>query len=448
MNKDLYLTYKIISRHPAFVFSESFYKKNQKIDKKLYIEKTKPLIKKVLTKNENTLFYIHIPFCKSLCWYCYCFKEKNNDDEKHLKYLKYLEKELKILYSLNGNKKLKYHWINIWWWTPNILSDINFEYFFKILNSFFNIDLNKEINIDLHPSLLNRKKLNIIKNNCSRVSLWIQTFDLNLIKKLDRFSEKDDKYNLYIKYFQLNKIKTNIDLLIWLRWQSYEQVNETIKKVLKLKPSNISLNYFHKKDWLKYWITDKEIELISKIKSKRNNFVLNYNASQNTQINIESRLNNIVWIWVGAIGHIFSEISLFRNNFEKYYNSLDKKILHYDKYLKLNKSLEAIFYFLENIPFWINKKKFTELYWNLELQKIIHNLYLLFENNYLFDNWNYISSNLKNEEIIPIVTNLSLKEYKKDFYDEKNISEEEKNIANLDYKLFFENNWDIIDQLE
>ncbi len=448
MKNNLYLTYKIISRHPAFIFSKSFYKNSPIINKDFYKKETKPLIKNIL-KNKNTLFYIHIPFCKTLCKYCYCFKEENNNEKKHLEYIEYLKKELKILFYLNNNNKLNYSWINIWWWTPNIFSDKNFKYFFRILNLYFNLKEDKEVNIDIHPSLLTKNKLRLIKENCTRVSIWIQTFNLNLIKKLNRYNNKCDLYNLYFKYFRLNKIDINVDLLIWLKWQTYKDVNSMIKKIIKLKPTNISLNYFHRKDWLEYSINKKWIKLITDIKSKWNKFILNYNSSQNTQINIESSLNNIIWIWVGAVGHIFSKISLFRNNFETYYKSLDKEILYYDKYININKYLEWVSFFIEWILFDINKKEFIKLYWEKQLKDIIKTLFSLFKKKYLIDYKGYISTNnIKDHKIIPLITELLLKNYKNNFYIENNIWENEKKQANLNYKLFFDTNGKIIDQLE
>ena len=40
--------------------------------------------------------YVHLPFCRSLCYYCACNKIVTRDNNKAAKYLRYLEREIAL----------------------------------------------------------------------------------------------------------------------------------------------------------------------------------------------------------------------------------------------------------------------------------------------------------------------------------------------------------------
>ena len=56
-----------------------------------------------LPKNQDKkiFFYVHIPFCEQLCWFCTCSKFITNDYEKVKDYLNYLYKIYFELFVLN-----------------------------------------------------------------------------------------------------------------------------------------------------------------------------------------------------------------------------------------------------------------------------------------------------------------------------------------------------------
>ena len=47
-------------------------------------------------KDKPIFFYVHIPFCEQLCWFCTCSKFITKDYENVKDYLKYLYKEIDL----------------------------------------------------------------------------------------------------------------------------------------------------------------------------------------------------------------------------------------------------------------------------------------------------------------------------------------------------------------
>ena len=50
-------------------------------------------------QDKKIFFYVHIPFCEQLCWFCTCSKVITNDYKKVSSYLEYLHKEIDILFN-------------------------------------------------------------------------------------------------------------------------------------------------------------------------------------------------------------------------------------------------------------------------------------------------------------------------------------------------------------
>ena len=62
-----------------------------------------------LPKNPDKpiFFYVHIPFCEELCWFCTCSKFITGDYGKVADYLQYLHKEIDILFDFLNKNKIK-----------------------------------------------------------------------------------------------------------------------------------------------------------------------------------------------------------------------------------------------------------------------------------------------------------------------------------------------------
>ena len=62
-----------------------------------------------LPKNKDMpiFFYAHIPFCEQLCWFCTCSKFITKDYAKVKDYLKYLYKEIDLLFNYLKENKIK-----------------------------------------------------------------------------------------------------------------------------------------------------------------------------------------------------------------------------------------------------------------------------------------------------------------------------------------------------
>src|SRR5690606_41900929 len=54
---------------------------------------------------KNLSVYIHIPFCKSLCYYCACNKIITHKTERAVEYLEYVKREIAMQGALFGRSR-------------------------------------------------------------------------------------------------------------------------------------------------------------------------------------------------------------------------------------------------------------------------------------------------------------------------------------------------------
>lgn len=89
-------------------FPSSFFWKEENFDlQRIYNDF---FASKLYTKKDDftkNLLYIHIPFCSKICSYCNCFKYKIRKKEDIDIYIKYLEKEARMLFEVNNFQKIQ-----------------------------------------------------------------------------------------------------------------------------------------------------------------------------------------------------------------------------------------------------------------------------------------------------------------------------------------------------
>ena len=120
--------------------------------------------------------YVHIPFCKSKCYYCdfisYANKEKLEEEYKIA-----LIKEIKQTELEQYNIKTVY----IGGGTPSILQSKNIG---KILEE-INPSKEAEITIEVNPGTVCKEKLIDYKNyGINRLSIGLQSTDNNILKQI------------------------------------------------------------------------------------------------------------------------------------------------------------------------------------------------------------------------------------------------------------------------
>ena len=178
--------------------------------------------------------YVHIPFCKKICPYCDFKKTIYNSDLAN-KYIDLVCKKISKDYKNN-----RFFTIYVGGGTPNCISDVQIN---KLLNCLSKHLTNKhEFTVEINPELLTKKQAQIfLTNNVNRVSIGIQTLNMNLLKLIGRFSYK----NIVRKTIQIlldNKIQNiSCDLIYGFHKQSNKNIKDDIDFLIKNNVKHLSI---------------------------------------------------------------------------------------------------------------------------------------------------------------------------------------------------------------
>lgn len=221
---------------------------SSKVDEKVYRKKLK-----VFAQGDKTLsLYIHIPFCQSLCTYCACNVLIRKKEDKYAdEYLDHLFKEIDLICRYIGkNKKVKqFHWGG---GTPTFLNEEQIERLFKKVAENFDIDSDGEIAIEIDPRTIDKSKVKKLRDlGFNRISMGIQDFDPVVQRQANRWQpfEIVKEFNDWCRELKFHSI--NFDLIYGLPSQTVQDFQETLRKVIGLRPDRIALYSFAYVPWLK-----------------------------------------------------------------------------------------------------------------------------------------------------------------------------------------------------
>lgn len=195
--------------------------------------------------------YLHLPFCKSLCWYCGCNTVISRQQEVSDVYLSYLEKELKKLTTLMNadNTVVQLHYGG---GTPTYLSDNQLLKLGNLLSSYLHIASDAEAGVEIDPRTLSMKKAAALrKTGFNRASIGIQDVNDDVQKAINRVQPSHVNREAFKVLRDAGFTSINADLIVGLPLQTLQSFRDTIRETISYKPDRFAVfNYAHV-PWMK-----------------------------------------------------------------------------------------------------------------------------------------------------------------------------------------------------
>ncbi|MCB1528664.1 MAG: oxygen-independent coproporphyrinogen III oxidase [Hyphomicrobiaceae bacterium] len=190
--------------------------------------------------------YVHIPFCSELCWYCGCSTKITRKDAPVERYLAALIREIdSVADRITSTCRVTHmHWGG---GSPNILHPDQIRQLADKLKHRFALTDDAEFAVEVDPRGLDEERIKAFAEaGINRVSIGVQDFNQAVQDAINR-QQSFALTAWVVDTLRAHGVKgVNIDLVYGLPFQTLETVDQTMSKVLELKPDRIALfGYAH-----------------------------------------------------------------------------------------------------------------------------------------------------------------------------------------------------------
>lgn len=177
---------------------------------------------------------MHVPFCATICTYC-SFNRFIFQEDKARAYFRSLREEMQMV------KDLGYDFSSIYvgGGTTAILPDKLYKTL-ELARKLFSI---KEVSCEGDPNSLHKDLLYSLRGLVDRLSIGVQTFDDNILKKVSRY-DKFGSGNEIIKRLEntIGILPTlNVDLIFNFPNQTEKTLDYDLQTIKNLKPNQVSI---------------------------------------------------------------------------------------------------------------------------------------------------------------------------------------------------------------
>lgn len=206
-----------------------------------------------LSHSQTASLYLHIPFCRSMCWYCGCHTTITRHDAKIIDYLSVLREEIELVAS-QLSRPLSVNHLHFGGGTPTIISPDEFRALMGLLRRRFPFADNAEVAVEIDPRRLTAEMIATLgASGVTRASLGVQSLDPLVQKAINRIQGFDQVAAVTDGLRAAGVAGVNFDLIYGLPNQTPESCIGTVKQCLELRPDRFAVfGYAHVPDFKKH----------------------------------------------------------------------------------------------------------------------------------------------------------------------------------------------------
>ena len=190
--------------------------------------------------------YLHVPFCRAMCWYCGCNTTVARRDGPVMDFLDLLRRE-GALVAERLPRRLEVRHVHFGGGTPTILPADAFRNLVDLLRERFALAAGAELAIEIDPRHLSAGMAAALgAAGVTRASLGVQSFDPEVQAAINRRQSVTQTVVAAERLRAAGVTGLNVDLLYGLPLQTVAACVETVRACLPLRPDRFSVfGYAH-----------------------------------------------------------------------------------------------------------------------------------------------------------------------------------------------------------
>lgn len=194
--------------------------------------------------------YLHIPFCRRLCWFCACRTQGTTQDAPVLAYVETLKEQLRHLAAFlpQGVTLARLHWGG---GTPTMLPPAAIRDLVATIHQVAPMAPGGEFSVEIDPDEVDEPRLDaLVETGMNRASIGVQDFDPEIQATIGR----DQPFDLTARVVEQIRARgvasLNADIVYGLPHQTRARLTDTVQKLLSFSPERVALYGYAHVPWM------------------------------------------------------------------------------------------------------------------------------------------------------------------------------------------------------
>lgn len=186
--------------------------------------------------------YIHIPFCRKRCKFCY-FRVYTNQNAKAIEdYVQALIREIEVISHEPAVEGRRLEFVYFGGGTPSYLSSKQLRSLRERMSEHVTWDDAKEVTFECEPGTLSLEKVQTLRDiGITRISLGVESFNDRILEENGRAHLSPEVLRAYDWIQEVGFPQVNIDLIAGMVGETDENWHTGIEKAISMKPDNITI---------------------------------------------------------------------------------------------------------------------------------------------------------------------------------------------------------------
>lgn len=199
-----------------------------------------------LDLDEPISLYLHVPFCKQMCWYCGCNMKLAARYEPVATYLQHLLDEIDLVAGAMPGRMPVGH-VHFGGGTPTVLEPDDLGAVMALISDRFRLVDGAELAIESDPRTLTDAMVDKIGAiGFTRASFGVQEFDPKVQAAINRIQPPEMVKHAMDRFRAVGVNRLNFDLIYGLPYQTAEDLRRTVEQCVEMRPDRVALfGYAH-----------------------------------------------------------------------------------------------------------------------------------------------------------------------------------------------------------
>ena len=186
--------------------------------------------------------YLHIPFCRKRCKFCYFKVFTDNKASDIDLYVRALSREIELVSQLPVVGDRPFRFVYFGGGTPSFLSSRQLDSLVQQLRESVHWDQAEEVTFECEPGTLSAPKVQTIRDmGVTRLSLGVENFSDQILKENGRAHLSGEIYRCWDWIESAGFANVNIDLISGMVGETWDNWKDNVRRTVELSPESVTI---------------------------------------------------------------------------------------------------------------------------------------------------------------------------------------------------------------